>query len=322
MIRLILLSFLTALAVFGQGFPGNLTQETFVVAVGPQVSGSNIFLHPYGIKVRGNEVWVADTGGDAIQVHDKSTGTRLRTITYGTTPGPSGTSHPYQLDFDVSGNVYVMDNNSGSCRIYKLDPTTGVEITHWGSCGTGDGQFTTGVWIRGLVVYNSEVYVADASQNRVQVFDLSGNFVRKFSTFGPPTKSAYQLAIYNNEIYIAEGLYVQVYDLNGTFARTLSIKGQAIPLDEKLGIINGELYVSCAADSLIHILDPVTGVEKRRPLGVYANNYCINSIQAAPDALCLGPGQFNNPGEVFVDGGFLYVADINNYRYQKFSYPW
>lgn len=315
----IALALLICAQCFGQGFGAKLTQDSYVSEVG----GVGTFLHPYGIKVRGDEVWVADTGGDVIQVFNKTTGSHLRTITYGVSPGPSGSSHPYQLDFDSSGNVYVGDNDS--CQVYKLNPTTGAEITKWGSCGTGNGQFanTSCLPFRGLVISNDEVFVSDNCNTtpRVQVFDTSGTYKRQFPMHAF-LRTPFQLAIYNNEIYIAEGLWVEVYDLNGTYSRQMAPNGIQYPTMQKIGVINGDVYVGDEGDSLIHILDGATGVEKRKPLGIPAMNYCINDVQAFPDSLCTAPGQFNNPGEVVLDSGFLYIADINNYRYQKLSYAW
>lgn len=323
---------LLASSLLGQGLGGANTKEVPV----SQVTASGV-LHPYGIKVRGNEVWLADTGGDCIRVFNKTTGALLRQAMYGaviaTPPGTcdgSGAAHPYQLDFDASGNVWVGDNNDGACKIYKLDPSTLLAITSFGSCGTGNGQFAaTGLPFRGLVIYNNEIYVSDNSNTvpRVQVFDMSGTYQRQFAMHSV-ARSPFQLAIYDAgsgpEIYVAEGTMVEVYSLAGVWSRTITLLGSSGPGIQKLGIINSQLYASNATDSLIHVIDPATGVQYRT-LGVDAQNFCIPTVTTGPNALCNAPGQFNNPGESFLDTSvsppILYVTDIENYRYQTLQYP-
>jgi tripartite motif-containing protein 71 len=61
--------------------------------------------------------------------------------------------------------VYVSDYNNH--RVQKFD-SEGNFITKWGSKGTGDGEFVNP---NGIAMDSSgNVYVADAGNNRIQVF--------------------------------------------------------------------------------------------------------------------------------------------------------
>ena len=54
----------------------------------------------------------------------------------------------------------------------------------WGSTGTGPGQFTG---VKAIAVSNAgDVYVADAGNKRIQVFDGDGKFKSEFGNVGTP----------------------------------------------------------------------------------------------------------------------------------------
>ena len=51
----------------------------------------------------------------------------------------------------------------------------GIFHCMWGTKGSGQGQFT---FPQSMTVAHGEVFVADASNNRIQVFSLTGGFQR------------------------------------------------------------------------------------------------------------------------------------------------
>jgi|GEM_PF-674943 len=90
------------------------------------------------------------------------------------------------IDIGPDGNLYIADWGSDDYPIIVYTPE-GEYVRSWGSKGTGDGQF--GDFSPDyLVICNGEVYVAeenkdanDESYERVQVFDLEGNYLRQWS---------------------------------------------------------------------------------------------------------------------------------------------
>ena len=57
------------------------------------------------------------------------------------------------------------------------------QVGKWGKVGTGNGQFGNGVF--GLATSKGgNVYAADTSNNRIQVFTAKGGFVDKFGALG------------------------------------------------------------------------------------------------------------------------------------------
>jgi hypothetical protein len=85
--------------------------------------------------------------------------------------------------WDREGNIYVADGIGNSNRIAKFDKD-GKFIRHWGSTGSGPGQFSG---VKALAIdAQGNVYAADAGNKRVQVFDADGNFKTEFGNVGTP----------------------------------------------------------------------------------------------------------------------------------------
>jgi DNA-binding beta-propeller fold protein YncE len=96
-----------------------------------------------------------------------------------TVPSPRGVA------LDASGNIYASDVNG---LIYKLDPQ-GNELAMWGGNGNGPGQFVEALNMA-VDNVNGFVYVVDGnngpsgSGNRVERFDLNGNFLVEWGSQG------------------------------------------------------------------------------------------------------------------------------------------
>lgn len=82
---------------------------------------------------------------------------------------------PTDIAFDSKGNLYVSDGYKNS-QVQKFSKD-GEFITRWGSKGSGPGEFNLPHGI--AVGPNDEVYVADRSNNRIQVFDSNGKYLRE-----------------------------------------------------------------------------------------------------------------------------------------------
>ena len=97
---------------------------------------------------------------------------------------------PTDVAWDSEGNIYITDGYVNS-RVAKYDKN-GDWVKSWGEKGTGPGQFRLPHAI--VIDRNNNVYVADRSNRRVQVFDTDGKFLRMFTIdvpAAPGTKAVY-----------------------------------------------------------------------------------------------------------------------------------
>ena len=108
--------------------------------------------------------------------------------------------------------------------------TTYQFVKSWGRAGGGDGEFFDPA---GIVVDASlgDVFVADASWNRIQKFDSNGNFITKWGIkgtgegqFDSPVGIATDS---QNNVYVADsGNYrIQKFDSNGNFIKKWGSEG-------------------------------------------------------------------------------------------------
>jgi hypothetical protein len=108
--------------------------------------------------------------------------------------GPPGTGIPgdsftrtADVAWDRAGNIYVADGvgtTTGNARVAKFDKD-GHFIKSWGFRGTEPGQFNS---LRGIALdAQGNVYVADAGNKRIQVFDGDGTPKTQITTVGTPS---------------------------------------------------------------------------------------------------------------------------------------
>ena len=95
-------------------------------------------------------------------------------------------NQPTDVAWDAHGNTYFTDGYVNS-RVGKADKN-GDWVASWGARGTSDGEFHTPHGV--AVAPNGEVFIADRNNRRIQVFDGSGTFLRKFTVDVPPPANA------------------------------------------------------------------------------------------------------------------------------------
>ncbi len=169
-----------------------LSQECYIfVKAWPQWNEDWYFAFPQGIAVgpEGN-VYVLDTGNCIVKKFDPSGKLLVKWGGPGDLDGQFGAGHwpgdgPVDVAVDSSGTVYVADTYN--YRIQKFD-SSGNFLRKWGSQGTGDGEFGDDPFGGGpggvAVGASGNVFVMDIANRRVQVFDSSGKFLRKWGSEG------------------------------------------------------------------------------------------------------------------------------------------
>ena len=138
-------------------------------------------------------------------------------------PGPPGTGIPgdsftrtADVAWDRAGNIYVADGvaaGTGNARVAKFDKD-GHFIKSWGFRGSEPGQFNA---LHGIALdAQGNVYVADAGNKRIQVFDGDGKVKSQIANIGTPSA-----------ICISPGAHQYLYSSNSNDPETLD---------------NGEIY--------------------------------------------------------------------------------
>ena len=154
--------------------------------------GGGLFAVPHGIHVdREGNVWVTDapfTGGPTSKGHQviKFSPEGEILLRLGV-PGETGNdSRHFNMPSDVitapNGDIFVADGHGGTsnARIVKFS-ADGTFIKTWGELGSAPGQFDGP---HGLA-FDSQgrLFVADRSNNRIQIFDQDGNFLDEWYQF-------------------------------------------------------------------------------------------------------------------------------------------
>jgi DNA-binding beta-propeller fold protein YncE len=91
-------------------------------------------------------------------------------------------NRPTDVAWDAAGNSFFADGY-GNSRVVKYDKD-GNWVKEWGKRGTGQGEFHT---VHSIATdAKGNVYVGDRENNRIQVFDGDGNFLKQFTNVGAP----------------------------------------------------------------------------------------------------------------------------------------
>jgi DNA-binding beta-propeller fold protein YncE len=205
---------------------GKLLQAWNRDTVSPMPGGPGRGTHAIRVDPDGN-IWLVDVDGHILF---KFTPQGRRLMKIGTRQGdPSnnesrvGFNRPTNMWFLPNRHMYVSDGY-GNRRVVEFDQD-GVYVRHWGTNGTGDGQFS----LPHAVTVDSKglVYVADRANSRVEIFDATGKFITKWTDVGQPWDLYYVAK--ENAIYMCDGIYCRItkMDLQGKVLGVLSSWGNA-----------------------------------------------------------------------------------------------
>jgi len=147
------------------------SEGNFLAAFGKNGTGEGELLEPNGITIdSAGNVYVADAHNHRL-IKFKADGAFEKQWS-GPAPGFYG---PRDVAVGTNKQLYVLDQ--GRNRVVRLDPES-ESYAEWGQKGTGEGEFSDPT---GIEVAGDRVFVTDAGNNRIQIFDLEGKFIRQWA---------------------------------------------------------------------------------------------------------------------------------------------
>jgi DNA-binding beta-propeller fold protein YncE len=144
--------------------------------------GKGLFGNPHAIRIDPEgHVWITDNGDHQVM---KFTAKGERLLTLGV-KGQAGTdertfNRPTDIAWAPNGDFYVSDGY-GNSRVVKFSKD-GKYLKTWGKRGTGPGEFNLPHSV--AVDKKGQVYVADRENNRIQIFDPEGRFLKQWTHLG------------------------------------------------------------------------------------------------------------------------------------------
>lgn len=206
--------------------------------------GEGGFQRPHGVTLTPDgQVWCVD---DCDHTVHKCSMTGERLLTLGTSGQPSDTgatsidyrtithagppfNYPTNVAVSANGDLFVVDGY-GNARVHRFS-SDGELVRSWGEPGDKPGQFHVphGIAIDSLGV----IYVADRENDRIQRFNLEGDFLDEWPDIARPCQVFIDP---NDTVYVAELGYRAGMWL-GTSAPSPSATGGRVSIFDSSGAL-------------------------------------------------------------------------------------
>jgi len=211
---------------------------------------------PTGLSIdRNGNVLVSDTHYHRVLFYSND-GTLLQEKTIGGIPGQGPGEFGFVTDAvqDSQGNFYVGEYGDFD-RIQKFSPT-GEYLLQWGGHGSSPGQF---IRPQGLAVdHRDRIWVADACNHRIQVFEVDEEGVELVKIWGEYGESTGQLS-YPYDLVLDDDDNVYIAEFGNHRVQKLTSDGKSLRSEGTGGRRQGELNRPWAlvldSDGRIHVLD-------------------------------------------------------------------
>lgn len=281
----------------------------FLSQFGTQGSADGQLTSPSSLTIdAAGNIWVTDQGNHRVQKFSPSGQFLAKFGSLGT--GNGKFLGPNGIAIDESGAIWVCD----AVKVERFTPQ-GQFIERVGTAGSGPGQLSGPNSLD--VDPEGNVLVAEATNDRVSVFDGDGDFLRTIGSAGTgPGQFANPAEVnvdpYGN-VWVADNQAnrVQLFNLDGDYLATFGGPGAGIgqfSLDLSAGLLadgSGRIWVS----------DPGHDRVQRWRVPPYTPTYAASFGEEGE-----GEGEFDHPADIAIDSaGDLWVLDTYNYRVQHFD---
>ena len=201
-----------------------------IVAVGKKGQAPGELWNPYGVAIDENTNlnYVGEGLGSCRVSIFSETGEFINTFTHQDMRQPWGIAI-------LRDNLYVTDIGVHAVFQFKIEVDMRL-VAKLGSQGSGIGQFNCP---RGLTVStNGDVFVADRSNNRIQILDDSLHFQREITH--QTMEYPYDVKLTPDEVYVLCGVSpcILVFSHAGEIIRQLITRGWGIGIEMQIGDAN------------------------------------------------------------------------------------
>ena len=223
--------------------------------------GDNLFTRAHGVRLDADgNIWATDVGAHLVYKLNPqgrvllTLGTKGEAGEWNEAAGSRKLNQPNDVAIARNGDVFIVQGHTpgpgGDARVLKFDQT-GKFIKSWGGKGKAPGQFEVAHGI--AIDAQGLLWVADRENQRIQIFDADGTFVREQKYAGLPCS----LDIGRQHIFMVNGFAGQILqlDLSG---KVLAATGKAGTGPGEFGEAHfiavspkGELYVADSVNSAL-----------------------------------------------------------------------
>jgi sugar lactone lactonase YvrE len=223
--------------------------------------GDGLFTRAHGLRIDADgNLWATDVGAHVVLKLNPqgqvllTLGTKGQAGEWNEAAGSRLLNQPNDVVITPNGDVFVVQGHTpgptGDPRVLKFDKS-GKFISSWGGKGKEAGKFEVAHGI--AVDAKGLLWVADRENQRIQIFDTDGKFVREMKYAGLPCA----LAIGSQFVYMVNGFAGQVLrlDLEGKVLAAVGKPGNGVGEFGEAHFIavspKGELFVADSVNSSV-----------------------------------------------------------------------
>lgn len=221
--------------------------------------GEGLFTRSHGLRIdKDGSIWATDVGAHTVMKLDPQ-GKVLMTLG---TKGQRGEwnastqllNEPNDIAIAANGDIFVAQGHTpganGDPRVLKFDKN-GKFIKSWGGKGKEPGKFDVA---HGLAFdAKGQLWVTDRENQRIQIFDTNGNFIKEIKYAGLPCS----LDIGSQNIYMVNGFAGQLLklDLDGKVLAATGKPGKGVGEFGEAHVLavsqKGDIYVADSVNAAV-----------------------------------------------------------------------
>jgi sugar lactone lactonase YvrE len=222
--------------------------------------GDAMFTRSHGLKIdREGNLWATDVGAHTVMKLNPAgqvlltLGTKGEAGEWNEAAGSRKLNQPNDIAIAPNGDVFIAQGHTpgpkGDARVLKFDKD-GRFITSWGGKGKEPGQFD----VAHGITFDSKglLWVMDRENQRIQVFDTNGTFVREQKYKGLPCSVAFG----RDDAFMVNGFAGQLLRLD--------LSGKVLAAVGKPGNGAGEFgeahFIAISPRGEVYVADSVNGM--------------------------------------------------------------